>query len=369
MKKIFFSIVALAALAACSKSEVQYENPQEIGFAVVANTITKAPVLTGFPEELSLYVNAFTTTYEPEVGETPAPDYFGNVVFARNSTSGKWAGNPAQYWPNETMLQFSGYSISGNIGEGVDKVKGSYDPDNDQLTITGYNPGDDTDEGANDLMWFPATIAYDKTSGASGVEADMYHTCSWITFLVQGNELTSDSNGQYTVTSLKINDVNMIGKVICSGGTATDENDNPVTISNRNLKYFVKWSDLYSQTDYVVTIPTAGIPLVGTYVAENQYEAKNIETGLKNTTDGNIVVIPQAPTTIDLEWTYMSPAGKIVTDTATGKSLTLGTGINWEPGKHYVYTITIGANEILVSPDSAEWVNGDMNGNGGVTVE
>ena len=65
MKKIFFSIVALAALAACTKSEVAYEPTDEIGFSVVAGNMTKA-VVDGetYPEDLAMYVFAETTDNE-----------------------------------------------------------------------------------------------------------------------------------------------------------------------------------------------------------------------------------------------------------------------------------------------------------------
>ena len=42
MKKIFISLLAVAALAACTKSEVAYEAPAEIGFAPFTGNITKA---------------------------------------------------------------------------------------------------------------------------------------------------------------------------------------------------------------------------------------------------------------------------------------------------------------------------------------
>ena len=379
MKKIFFSIVALAALAACSKTEVAYdETPQEIGFTAVAGNITKAPVSgEAYPEGLNLYVNAFTQDYAPAENETPAPNYFANIEFKhRENNEGKWGGITPQYWPNETALCFSGYSKSGN----VDGTNASYDPTTDKLTITDYNPGIGTDEGANDLMWFPATQAYTKQTGASGVTATMYHTCAWITFLVQGDAVTSLAGNEYTITSLEINDVNMVGKVTCAG-TAEDAEGNSIALSNANLKDFVNWTDLSSNTTpYEVNVYTGGVSLIGTYtpatpaegetpgIAES-YSPKNIETNATNTTTGgNIVVIPQQPTEISLAWTYKSPAGKVVPDSATGLSLKLNNdnSLNWEPGKHYVYTITVTASEILIAPTPTDWVDGTS---GSVTVQ
>ena len=62
MKKIFFSIMAVAALAACTKSEVAYEAPAEIGFKAVAGNITKTAVDGDvYPTTLNMYVFAETT--------------------------------------------------------------------------------------------------------------------------------------------------------------------------------------------------------------------------------------------------------------------------------------------------------------------
>ena len=44
MKRIVLAITAVAALAACTKSEVAYEAPAEIGFKAVAGNITKTAV-------------------------------------------------------------------------------------------------------------------------------------------------------------------------------------------------------------------------------------------------------------------------------------------------------------------------------------
>ena len=367
MKKIFFSIVALAALAACSKSEVQYENQQEIGFMAVAANITKAPVSGDvFPTDLHLYVNSYV--HQDQLPTTP--DYISNGEFANRTGSLNWGGVNPYYWPNEQALHFSGYSQSGSF------VSASYNPSLDALTIEGYNPGFETDPGKNDLMWFPST-KYVQPSGYIGknisyapVQVDMYHTCSWITFLVQGDPTTGSANSTYKVNSLTINGVDMTAKVVCKGGPE---------LSSDKLSTYVVWSENTTQTGdnttYPVTLPTGGVELKSTCTTTTTdgnttavYTPKNIETGATTdaTLGGNIVVIPQNPGTIDIAWTYESTTEASITDTATGLSLALGEGLAWEPGKHYVYTITLKANEILIAPTPVDWVAGTP---GNVTVE
>ena len=368
MKKIFFSIVAIAALAACTKSEVAYEQTDEIGFVAVANNITKAPVSGAvYPTGLNMYINAYV--HATNVPTTP--DYINNGEFTHRSTpvEGKevWGGTTPYYWPNEQTLHFSGYSKSGSF------TSASYNPSTDALTINGYTPGVGTELGANDLMWFPSTkytapTGYGKAT--KYVPVNMYHTCSWITFLVQGDATTGGTNSTYKINSLTMNGVDMTANVVCTGNAALTQN---------TLSTYVVWSENTTQTGdnttYSVTLPLDGIELKSTCTTTTTdgntttvQTPKNIETGATTnaTLGGNIVVIPQVPGTIDLAWSYKSTTTATISDTATGLSLALGSGLAWEPGKHYVYTITIKANEILIAPTPVDWVN-DVNH--GVTVE
>lgn len=359
MKKFFLSVLAVAALASCTKMDTAYEAPQEIGFVAVGNNITKAPVSgTTYPEELNLYVNAYVhSTTAPT-----SPDYINNGEFTHRDAQvgGKevWGGVTPYYWPNEKTLHFSGYSQSGSFTSAV------YNPNSDKLTITGYNPGANTAEGANDLMWFPST-KYTKAEGydkkTQFVPVSMYHTCSWITFMVQGDITTGASSSSYKITSLTMNGVDMTANVTCTGNSS---------LAQATLPTYVVWTSNTDQTEvYNVGVNGTGVELKGTYTSETSKSPRNIETGETTTVGGNIVVIPQKPGTINLAWTYSSSTTNVVNDSATGLSLKLNDGntLNWEPGKHYIYTITIKANEILIAPTPVEWIDGE--GNGNVTVE
>ena len=370
MKKIFFSIVALAALAACSKSEVAYEPTDEIGFSVVAGNVTKA-VVDGnvYLTALNMYVNAYVHKADQAALPT-TPDYISNGEFTHRTAqvggAEVWGGINPYYWPNEQTLHFSGFSKSGN----ATNTNASYNPKTDVLTITDYSPGDATDLGANDLMWFPSTKytsgkenGYDKNT--TYVTANMYHTCSWITFMIQGDATTGTSTSEYTITSLTINGIDVTADVTCTG----DED-----LANSNLSTYVIWSNNENKnSEYEVTISDGALASTFAKTVVDETETitktpKNIETGATTTTGGNIVVIPQIPGSIDIEWTYPSSTSTLISDSATGLSLKLNDSntLKWEPGKHYVYTITLGANEILISPAPVEWENGTP---GNITVE
>ena len=145
-------------------------------------------------------------------------------------------------------------------------------------------------------------------------------------------------------------------------------------LANSNLSTYVIWSNNENKdSEYEVTISDGRLASTFAKTVVDETETitktpKNIETGATTTTGGNIVVIPQIPGSIDIEWTYPSSTGASISDSATGLSLKLDEGntLKWEPGKHYVYTITLGANEILISPAPVEWVDGTP---GNVTVE
>lgn len=373
MKRIILAIAAITAIAACTKSEVTYEAPGEIGFNVVAGNITKAPATgTAMPEGLNMYVNAYVhADADPNTVGTQfpdAPDYINNGEFKfreavtdDDKTIKLWGGEKqSYYWPNEQKLHFSGFSKSGNATD----ANASYSPETDILTINGYEPGKETGLGANDLMWFPSTIhsksaGYGKEGGSfpAYVPVKMYHTCSWLTFRIQGDKTTGKTGSSYAITSLKINGIDLVADVTCTG-------------NGTDLVNQVKWSvDQNPKGEYQVTVNGGSVSLAGTFESDSKKNPKNVETGVTGTSGGNVVVIPQIPGTIDITWTYESSAVQPVNDSAKGLSLKLNDNntLAWEPGKHYVYTITLNANEILIAPTPVDWSNPPTEGN--VTVE
>ena len=349
MKKIFFSIVAIAAIAACTKSEVQYEAPAEIGFKAVAGNITKA-VVDGetYPTDLNMRIYAWTDGSTAE-----AADYISNGQFVYRKAidaTNVWGGATPYYWPNINKLFFAGYSESGNAS-----TNASYNCLTDVLTISNYTPGM---TGANDLMWFPKTAqSYGKST--EFVPVDMYHTCAWITFLVKGDDVTSNSENPYTIISLKMTGVDQTATVACSN------------LTDPKIQWTANTDKTGTEADYAVTLKNNSIALT--------QNAKDVETDaayatVEGTTSSNIVVIPQAPGKLTLTYTYKSSTNATITETVENLDLALATNNatppadgpeEWLPGKHYIYTITIKANEILIAPTPVDWTDENWN----VTVE
>ena len=345
MKRIVLAITAVAALAACTKSEVAYEAPAEIGFKAVAGNITKTAVDGEvYPTTLNMYVFAETTDNTAETANYIANGEFKHKT-AINGTE-VWGGVTPYYWPNTKNLHFAGYSKSGN----VTSATVAYNCNTNVLTIKGYTPGVGTD---NDLMFFPTTeldksTGYDKTTDF--VEVDMYHTCAWISFKVKGDEVTGASDSKYAVTNLTITNIDATADLTCTGARIAWSNNDAV--------------------DATSAVLAGSVSLAGTGL-------ENAEAKVAETTPNSTVLIPQTPGKLNLTYTYESSTGATITETVTGLDLSLDTVVEdadandgvtatpWEAGKHYIYTITIKANEILIAPTPVDWTDGNFN----VTVE
>ena len=344
MKKIFFSVLAIAAIAACSKSEVQYTEVGEIAFSPIASNTTKSVAgyngdeFDGvFPTAIPLYV--FANAQDVENGTTWNSPYFKNALFTHYtskgeeatqthptlesvSTTGAYAGNPnPYYWPNVKTLKFAGVSKACNINaESNGAVPVINTEDNATMTITIANYVQDnklTDEGANDLMWFPIAGPYGKGDGE--IPAQMKHACSWITVKVK-------TDGKFT--DVKLHDLTITG--LCNKGTATCGST-------------ASWASL-----------------TGSVTEQLYYNAdgKDVTTDAEvfETTSNNMIVIPQTPTKINVTYSYTPQTGLTCKETFTGLDLKISDTNNmWESGVHYIYTLTITATEILIDPVVVKW--------------
>ena len=342
MKKIIISMMAVAALAACSKSEVAFEQPDAIGFQVVTGMMTKAAVADNvYPEDLNMYVFAMTET-DGGAANTTA-DYLKNAEFAKVLVSngqnlwGGWLDGTAYpyYWPNVKKLYFAGVSKSGNVNNGAVPTYNS-----GTITINGYQPGvGTTDLGDNDLMWFPTTgESYGK--GTVSVPVVMKHACSWITVKMAGDEWTAD---RYTITDIHIEGLTTKGNVELKA-TAADWTLS-AEAADQNKTFTV-----YSNA--------TGKALSTTATAED----------FENIVNNTVVLPEQVPGTLSITYHFESQAGEKIEETVTG-SLKFDGAATWVAGTHYIYTVTITASQILIAPTVETWTPSPAEGGHGVTVQ
>ena len=348
MKKILFSLLAAAAITACTKSGIEYGQPDEIGFVPVAKLNTKAAESTNdYPDGLNMYVfakagldkNSSNTVDASECTE----EYFNNAEFKVSSTANVFQGVTPYYWPNVKKLIFSGYSKSGNVA-GLTK-KPTYD--GNAITIEGYMPGAGTgNKGDNDLMWFPTTAPVGRGDKAAGqelvdgnVDVTMKHACAWVTIILKGDAVTASTTTPWNVEGLKVLGLSQQGKVTL--GTTAD------------------WSTL-SETKELVLLDLNK----GAKISEGRPLTTTGEDYTKNDWGAKVkdlIVIPQPVKSLEVSYNFVSQkisdSEKIVIDETLPISLTSTTSApaSWEAGKHYTYTITLTAQQILVEPTVTGW--------------
>lgn len=360
MKKILLPLLSLAALAACTKSEVQYEAPGAITFSPVAQNITKSVAGYDYDEEsnkfdgslptgVDLYV--FANAQNDYLSETWPDTYFKNAqfVYQREGTSNAvYEGATPYYWPNVKSLIFAGYTDAGNISE---LVKGENKPTMDFATnilaITGYiqDNSNNSSEAANDLMWFP----YDGKSYTKSVEhvdVTLQHACSWITVQVIGDATTGNN---YLLKGLTVNGLHHKGNVECKATTAEGK-----------TTYAATWTCDEDTSNEVLYSSESGEQ----FPSDNPKVFENVSQ--------NFIVLPQTPTTIDVTYSYVPQTDvSPITETVKGLSLKYNGDATWQSGVHYIYTITIRATEILIDPLVTEWdvYDGDADKDGDQPVE
>lgn len=331
MKKIFISLLAVAALAACTKSGVEYTQTEEIGFAPYSITASKAAESTAdYNDALPIYVYANAGTAETAPGDYNEA-FLAKAEFANRTdlADNIFGGNPnPYYWPNVKKLVFAGYSKACNAASCTSRMNFT----SNTLEIDGYVQAAGTaTKGDNDLMWFPTTAPYGK--GTAYVPVTMYHACSWITIKIGGDATTAKSGKEWKVKNITINGLTTKGNVKCVGQTA-------------------EW-----------TLSTDGEDKNKTFVVfdgtQNLGEAAT-NVGFETIPD-NTVVLPQTATDMDITYSYISQAGSEITETANvplalDKSDSPAAEANdWKAGYHYIYTVTITASEILIQPVADPW--------------
>ena len=357
MKKYILPILGLAALIACSKTEPVYEESGEIRFAPVTSLATKAQVFNAidgkdYPADEWFNVTAY---WKNEKAESDFNDgtvtYFSNRTFKKGTTY--WAGDPAAYWPKNGSLRFACYSPS--------DVKGvSHDLATDTYTVTDYVQSNLT-TATVDLMVAPTTVSYDAKTGAENVPVVFEHALSWISFKVVSDE---DAEGIFTIKKIVIDSVDTKGSLTAvMTETAKSKTWALSSANGKKGNTNVKPYDVYNNEVGVVATTTSG--------------ANYIEN-----VPGGTVVIPQPTTTVTITFDQKAEGTAVLKNQVITLPLDLfeqqsqsavenpdaeepgsepeRVRLNWEAGKHYIYTLKFAYEEddqILIKPSVQDWTD------------
>ena len=326
MKKIFFSLIAVAALASCAKTEAVYmEDQAEIKIKPATALATKANVLaaidgTEYPVAENFDVYGYWANQPAGSSFTNQTDdvtvYLGKTGAVEFTNKGNyWGGTTTYYWPKNGSLRFAAYSPS--------NVNMAHDLDTDTYTVEGYiQPA--TTATTWDFLVAPTSKSYTAMTAAENVSVVFEHALSWITVKVVAKD--AEAAKAFDIKKVTINDV-----VNVADFTAVMSGEKSMT---------------WELTD--TTVP---------YVVYEGSQAVTETATVIETTANGTVIIPQPTTTITVDYTQNALEGTPALD---NQQVTVDLVLDaedtpWKPGKHYVYTLVFGLDEILINPDVVDW--------------
>ena len=352
MKKIFISIVAIAAIAACTKSEVALDDPAEIGFAPAVKNITKAAMPAG---DLNASQKLNVWAYWDQDGDVVNPvanyaayatTFLDEATFAQktvNSTTA-WGGDGVAYpWPVNGSLVFSGYTTPTDSETAANGYDVSYTLSSDQMVFTNYTQSTNT-ASTFDLCWFNHTPgSHNNRTSGQAVDVTLSHALTWITIKAYGEGTPVATGSEWQIKSITLKDVVTVGTGTCVGAGVNK----------------ASWVPGATKADITVFNTPTNIPAV----------ANIFETNPNGT-----VVIPQAPVQMEVVFDYLVGTNRVEDKVTVNLTLAdtkdeegvANTVINtWQSGTHYTYTLFFKGNEILVDPSYGGWTENNQS----VTVE
>ena len=359
MNKLVIAALAIGAMASCTKSTVQYEQPGEISLQPVTQKATKAAIDGNkYPDDGRFKVWAlWTKAAESSASDIPGTlddnyvEYINGGEFAKKEDPNSWGGVTPYYWPTTGSLFFAGYSPADAIGTF------DYSWGTKTFTATDYEQSNNIAE-TKDLMWFDVTdqsynnnnnsiTEGEKTTPVNGVPVKFQHALSWLTFNVKRIDEAEKSN--WRIKSAKLFEIETMSTFTANASSKT-------------------WGSL-SDSQAITVFEADGLGL--------ELEKTDINLARAYQENGDVIVIPQSCSftnkdtynaALVIEYNLKTPASSEEDPVYIPQSVTLslehGTnGEAWEIGKHYIYTITFGGNEILISPTVTDWTEPDENQN------
>ncbi len=328
MKKIFFALAVVAALASCSKVEAEYEQTGEIAFVAVPQNITKAMITGEAMPKTDLFnvwawykqLDAGTKIADWQADATEDQWYVVEKPFGYRNATNNWGGVTPYYWPKLGSLLFAGYYPT-DIKNSVEYFFTATDNRMVFNNIPQSEVNDiDADEFTEDIMYFNMTAS---SSAAGPVSVVFRHALSWITVNVK----KSEGSPKIVIDEIKFTKVDNIG----TG-----------TVNNSEVDNEIKW----------VTEDNNAVTVFGTDVELEETDTKLVEPlFIPQTMAGNLVIrytIYSSPTEFFTE-TYTAALNSFKAKDASENLST------WEPAKHYIYNIEIGTSEILIAPTVEKW--------------
>ena len=331
MKKNYFLLAASTMMfAACAQTDlvnevVTEEAPQAIGFETFAEKVTRGEINQTSDLE-SVDEGQFTVWgWKTQTDNTVTPIFEGQEV-NWDATKG-WTYSPIKYWDKTATYEF--YAVAPKKGAAT------YELNNKKFIIEDVASG-----AANSTTYYLITRNAHSHSGASGgtVNFTFSHIMSKITIKVQQGTLAN--NKVVTLTDLNVSGWNK------NTGTFTQDKTTQKEVNGVLKDVVCEW-DLNDD-----------ISEIGQY---DFLKSGSEDVSTKKKIGESYLMVPQE--NVDLKFTisYMIGTETFLAHEATIQDQT------WEPNTHYIYTITVGPDEILFDVDDiASWTD---DSNGSTTIE
>ena len=290
----YIILAAAAVTASCTKNTVDLPYGGAISFAPVAEKSTKAIIEgTTYPTTESFAVSAYH-------GGSDA--YFEDLVASYNSSITLWETSTAEYWPLAGSLTFNAYSPSSASGVTITSAG---------VTATDYTIQTST-QMTTDLCYASATVA-DCADHPESVPLVFSHALSQVVFRVK-------AAAKYSGVSLSMNSLSLSGLYsvgnFSAGTWSSHSSPYTYTLSNSVVPL------TYTGDEPDVTTISTYLFLPQTFSAE---AAINVGYSIVQTVAGETYTLDNPPVAIPLK----------------------GTLTQWQPGKKYIYTLSIGMNNLI----------------------
>lgn len=352
MKKIITSILFVAAVMACSKTDVEYTISEEIQIVPVNENVTKSVMSSTefLGESFNLWAWYQETAAAPDqisnwqggfAQGTTAPTtlYINEKPFVeRNAEKNLWGGRTPYFWPKTGSLIFAGYHAPALTAE--DAVTYTFNQTENYMTFNDVKQTKMSDNGyAEDIMYFNMTTSsYNSKSGE--VSLKFNHAMTWITVTV-----CKKANPEIPAT-ITMHDV-YFTEVNPQGDGKVDNQD------------IIDWTpegaaeDLYIMKDGNVKLEYN--------ITEATATSERIVESVITTLDEYIIIPQDINGYLKVRYTVESSDGSKFTETYTVDLTALKDGKQeeWLSGKHYTYNLQLGTDELLVSPIVNEWEDVD----------
>lgn len=379
MRKIVLFAAAVVAMASCtqkiepvnagrSDQRIMFETPV-VGMATKASDYAGVISGTTFPtnENFKVYAVKHSGAFS---AWSAATAYFGEngADFDYDSAAHGWVSNPAFYWPkgDDSRLSFQAYSPA-------DLTATTITVNETGLNLTGYTVATGL-KAQNDILFSSRVTdktANDGTYGTDlyGVQLSFHHALAQVAFdakLKTGTVLGESES--ITITSIVLKNVNT------KGDFAQTLVDNSVT----GTKGTPTWSNQNTPSNYANIVAASATQLPAANAS-----AEDVTTHA-TTNYTPILVLPSKFVADDpgtaavneasyLEITYTTVLGGVTeTDIVATVNLnaltydsTAGTDARFkgfEPGKRYLYHITIGLDKVYFAPSVEDWDNVTITG-------